>query len=352
MNFIHIADVHFDAPFSNLDKKENGKIKRKLEQRNYLKKMIQYIKENKVEYLLIAGDLYENESVTEATIQYINQLFTSIPETKILIAPGNHDPYLKNSFYANYKWSNNVYIFHENAIFYSFPDADFYGFGFQDFYHEGMDWNAYQIKNPNKTNILIMHGDLNAILKKEKNYNPISENQIKKLGFDYVALGHIHMTNYKEDSSINYPGSFIMLGLDETGKHGMIYGEIKNHQLKTQYIELEKNKIENIKLDISDCLDLEMCIEKIKELKLENQSYQIILCGKRKFDINTKKIKEILSDQNIVKIKDETTTAYDIEKIKKENSLRGYFVQEILKHQEEYTIEEIQKAIDIGLENL
>ena len=44
MNFIHIADVHFDAPFSNLDKKENGKIKRKLEQRNYLKKMIQYIK--------------------------------------------------------------------------------------------------------------------------------------------------------------------------------------------------------------------------------------------------------------------------------------------------------------------
>ena len=89
-----------------------------------------------MEYLLIAGDLYENESVTEATIQYINQLFTSIPETKILIAPGNHDPYLKNSFYANYKWSNNVYIFHENAIFYSFPDADFYGFGFQDFYHE------------------------------------------------------------------------------------------------------------------------------------------------------------------------------------------------------------------------
>ena len=50
MRFIHIADTHFDTPFTNLSLKNNfGKIRR-LEQREVLKKIIQYIQENKENY--------------------------------------------------------------------------------------------------------------------------------------------------------------------------------------------------------------------------------------------------------------------------------------------------------------
>ena len=48
MKFVHIADVHFDAPFSTIsDRAELGQARR-LEQREAFKKVIEFIKENKI----------------------------------------------------------------------------------------------------------------------------------------------------------------------------------------------------------------------------------------------------------------------------------------------------------------
>ena len=49
------------------------------------------------------------------------------------------------------------------------------------------------------------------------------------MGFDYVALGHIHKLDYntEENQRIIYPGSTISMGFDELGKHGFIVGELK-----------------------------------------------------------------------------------------------------------------------------
>ncbi len=46
MKFVHIADVHFDVPFSTIsDRAELGQTRR-LEQREAFKKVIEFIKEN------------------------------------------------------------------------------------------------------------------------------------------------------------------------------------------------------------------------------------------------------------------------------------------------------------------
>ena len=134
MKFIHMADMHFDAPFRVLNTRSNLGEKRRLEQREVFKKVITYIKENNIEYLFIAGDLYENEYIRETTIRYINSLFEEIPNTKIFISPGNHDPYLKKSYYSTFNWSENVYIFGPEIEKIELENADIYGFGFNDFY--------------------------------------------------------------------------------------------------------------------------------------------------------------------------------------------------------------------------
>ena len=54
MKFVHIADMHFDVPFTTLNKNELGN-SRRLDQRKALKKIIEYIKENKIEYLFNTG---------------------------------------------------------------------------------------------------------------------------------------------------------------------------------------------------------------------------------------------------------------------------------------------------------
>lgn len=162
MRFIHIADTHFDTPFTNLSSKNNfGKIRR-LDQREVFKKIIQYIQENKIEYLLISGDFYEHEYIKKTTIEYINHLFGKIPQTQIFITPGNHDPYLKNSMYYNFEWNDNVKIFTSKIEKVSTPDGDIYGMGFEDFYHSGMNLDDIIIEDKNKINILIAHGSLNA----------------------------------------------------------------------------------------------------------------------------------------------------------------------------------------------
>ena len=111
MNFIHLADVHFDAPFTSIsDRAELGQTRR-LEQRAAFKNVINYIKENKVEYLFISGDFYEQEYIRKSTINYISDLFNEIKDTKIYITPGNHDPLIKDSYYNMYEWPENVKIF-------------------------------------------------------------------------------------------------------------------------------------------------------------------------------------------------------------------------------------------------
>ena len=134
MRFIHIADMHFDTPFSFLGEKENLGDIRRLEQRQAFQKTINYIKQEKISYFFISGDLYDHKYVKKTTIEYINNLFKIIPETKIFISPGNHDPFLKNSYYNNFEWNKNVYDFNSEIKCYEFEDVDIYGFGFDNFY--------------------------------------------------------------------------------------------------------------------------------------------------------------------------------------------------------------------------
>ena len=65
MKFVHIADMHFDSPFTTLRKIEGLSDIRRLEQRKVFKKIIEYIQENRIECLFIAGDLYENDYVKQ-----------------------------------------------------------------------------------------------------------------------------------------------------------------------------------------------------------------------------------------------------------------------------------------------
>ena len=220
MKFVHIADVHLDVPFTVLEGRKLAD-KRRLEQREALRNVIEYIKENSIPYLFICGDLYEHEYIKEATIEYINKLFKTISDTKVFIVPGNHDPYIKNSYYAKYNWAKNVKIFTEKIERVEQENICIYGYGFEDFYLKNPDYENIQIEDKKKVNILLTHGTLDGSKNDEILYNPISKTILKNLGFDYVGLGHIHKLSYndEENQRIVNPGSLVSLGFDELGKH-------------------------------------------------------------------------------------------------------------------------------------
>ena len=216
MKFIHIADVHFDRPFKVLETRGLAE-ERRLEQRNTFKKVIDYIKENFIPYLFISGDLFEIEYVKNSTLEYINKQFERIPNTQIYIVPGNHDPYMKNTYYETYKFSSNVKIFKQKLEKVEDKNINIYGYGFEDYYMANQNIKEIETKDENKINILITHGDLDGAKNNDIRYNPISKMELKALEFDYIALGHIHKPTIEEN--IVYPGALISLGFDERGKH-------------------------------------------------------------------------------------------------------------------------------------
>jgi len=342
MKFVHIADVHLDTPFKTISDRADIGIERRLEQREALKKVINYIKENNIEYLFISGDLYDQEYIRESSISFLNDLFKQIPNTNIYIAPGNHDPYLKNSFYETYAWADNVKIFTNVVEKVENDDANIYGYGFNSFEMDNNELKDINIDDTNKINILITHGDLN-----DSKYNPIKLNDLKQKNFDYVALGHIHKRDDK--TNIVYPGSLISLGFDELGEHGMIVGEIENKELNKKFIKIDEREFVEYELDVSNILSEEELIEKINNIKEENKLFKIILVGYRNFPIN---INIKLINKNIIKIKN--NTKLKVEYKENNSTLKGLFIKKLNERKnnniiDEKTYEEILEIAEQAL---
>ncbi len=359
MKFVHIADMHFDSPFVNLSEKDIMGDLRRLEQRKVFKKIIEYIKENNIKYFFISGDLYEHKYIKQSTIDYINKLFEEIPETNIYIAPGNHDPYTKNSYYNKYNWSKNVKIFGPKVEKIETQDANIYGYGFDDFYCSDSGVENIEIEQTEKPNILIIHGNIDGSTIEDMQYNSMSKKMLQEKGFDYVALGHIHKKDYntEENQKIVYPGSTISLGFDELGEHGMIVGDVEKNKLETQFIKLDDKQFTKRELNVDNIYSKEELIEKINELEIEENNYvEIILIGNRNFEINKYDLIKYILNNNIIKIKDNTKIAYDLEKLENENTLKGLFIKEMNKKLKNAETEEekeiIEKSIEIGLASL
>ena len=395
MRFIHMADLHFDSPFSVITDKRDFGTKRRLEQREAFRKGIEYISKEKIPYLFISGDLYDQNYIRESTIEFINNLFKTIPDTKIFISPGNHDPFLKNSFYNTFNWNENVKIFNDKIERIELEELDIYGYGFSDFYCSNSGVENIEIKNRNKINILICHGALDSSKNVDMKYNPISTSKLKKIGFDYIALGHIHKRMDENEYNIIYPGSIISFGFDELGEHGMLdiileknnilNNNIKNNEknqknnseknnlnnktdnfkeinldnnktnknnIKINFIKLDNRIFEEINFNISETNSNEELIEKINSIKInENNFYKIIIKGAKNFDINPTEICKLTTNKNVLKIKDETKPKYDLDELSKQKNLKGFFVKKMIEKlkTENLNQDEIIKAIEIGL---
>jgi len=353
MRFIHMADIHFDAPFTVLANKMGLGNKRRLEQRDTFKKIINYIKEENIPFLFISGDLYENNYIKESTIIFINDLFKEIPNTKIFITPGNHDPFINNSFYNNFNWNNNVYIFNSEIKLVEFEDVDIYGFGFSDFYCKNLELEKIKIKNKNKINIFLTHGTLDGSTQLDMQYNSINSSKLKEIGFDYVALGHIHKKIINNENNICYPGSTISFGFDELGEHGILDVIIeKNKKNNIKFIKLDERIFEEIKLNISELNSQEEIIEKINELNLKKENnYKIILTGSKTKEFSTKEILKLISNENVLKIYDESEIKENIDKIAKQENLKGMFIKEIMDVSESSNLseEDTKRIIKLGI---
>lgn len=138
----------------------------------------------------------------------------------------------------------------------------------------------------------------------------------------------------------------------------MIVGDLNKSEIKLKFIPLAEIEFKLKEIEITNIFSKEELIEQINELIFEEKELiEIILIGKRNFEINLYELYKLISNSKVIKIKDKTKINYDLILLSNENTLRGLFAQKMLdKLQDESLTEEykrkIEKAIEIGLEAL
>ena len=174
------------------------------------------------------------------------------------------------------------------------------------------------------------------------------------MGFDYVAMGHIHKANFQNnENNFIYPGSLISFGFDELGEHGILDVKINdNKKINVEFIKIEDEIFEEKNIDINNLNSEEEIIEKINNEKYEeNKFYKIILIGNKDLNINIRKILKLVNFKNILKIKDKTEIEYNLNNLIEQKNLKGIFIKKLLEKNKENPEQEkiIKEAIKIGL---
>ncbi len=149
------------------------------------------------------------------------------------------------------------------------------------------------------------------------------------------------------------------------GTHGMIIGEIDSEEESKIPVDLQ-NRLENnlitykfvpisdINFDIKeiDVSNYNSTHDVIEKLNLGNDIYRIVLKGTRNIDISKLKEEIMAVSENVCEIIDNTKKEFDLEKIAKEDNLKGAFVkkmrEELKNHPEDE--EKIFKAIECVFE--
>ena len=94
MRFVHAADIHLDSPLRGLARYEGAPVSEIREAtRRAFRRLIERCLEDRIELLLIAGDLYDGDWKDYATgLFFVNQMnLLREVGTRVVLLRGNHD---------------------------------------------------------------------------------------------------------------------------------------------------------------------------------------------------------------------------------------------------------------------
>lgn len=340
LKFVHFSDLHLDNPFTSLGPNLERIGRRRQDLLDVFDSIIEIVKRENADLLLISGDLYEHFYVKKSTINHINNKFKEIEDKKVFIVPGNHDPYLKNSYYRNFQWNGNVYILSEERPKVELKElnACVYGEGFDNFYKDSFISDEIRLIDDKKINILLVHGTVDMSFTK-KGYNLFTSDELSQLNMDYIALGHFHnrIDNLGQKGVIYNPGGPEPLGFDEEGEHGIFIGTISKESLDIKYINTNCRHYKSIEISVEDFNNSEQVAEKIRlyleGLSLKNTLLSVTLkgCIKDEYKIDKIRIKKLLEeDLFYINVEDRTVPYYDYEELKNEPGLKGLYVRKLM----------------------
>lgn len=367
IKIIHCADAHIDSPFV-LNDPRNAEFRR-MELRRSFTTLVMRAKNYGARLFLIAGDLFDEEYISKDTANFLIKEMASYPDCHFFIAPGETDPYNAKSPYKLMKWSDNVHIFKSPELAkIEIPElgVDVYGYAFTG---EPIDTNPFVNKKPqnqSRINILVGHGELLSSQDAARNSNkirvcPITLAQIERSGFDYIALGHLHIgtpgVQKTGNTFFSYPGCLTGRNFDEPGYKGAMYGEITKGKCELKGAKCSSIRFETLQVDISQFImesQIYDAIRFVSDKYSDDTALRVELVGVQRqgFVFNPSEIEQRFTQFYFLQVTNKTVPQIDINHLKNDKTIRGIFYRQLeakLNSRNEKERTEAHLALQYGL---
>ena len=312
MKFFHAADIHLGAlP----DKGFPWSEERGCEIWDSFRRLIRQVGEEKADLFFIAGDLFHRQPLRRE-LKEINEMFASIPHTKVVLIAGNHDYLKKDSCYRGFPWAPNVFcLWGKQEPCVEFPDLSTAVYGISYDRQEIPDPLYHHIKPEGRQpiEILLAHGG-------DEKHIPFKKEILEGAGFDYIALGHIHKPQILSENLMAYAGSLEPIDKNETGPHGYIRGTCGKQGTRIEFVPFAQRSYVNLKLEVNEettQFALEQTLKEKLYKKKGKDLYCVRILGTRGDDMefDTERLMELGA---IREVQDLTKPAYDKDQLMKQ----------------------------------
>lgn len=355
LKILHAADLHLDSPFEALPA---GKAAlRRSEQRLLLSRLAELSRKEKVQLVLLAGDLLDSDNSYYETGEELSRCLAGMA-APVLIAPGNHDYYSPKSPWTRIKLPGNVHLFTENelrCVTLSSLGARVYGAAFTE-KHSGPLLNGYTAERvPGIFNILLLHGELCA--NGDSRYGPISEEELAGSGMDYAALGHIHQASGLRRAGqtwYSWPGCPEGRGFDETGEKTVSLVTLADDgQCRLETRCIARRRYECLTVDVTGADPL-IAIHTLLPDETVRDVYRVTVTGEVEEVLDLQRLHLNLDELFFeLVLRDETRPRHPVWERAGDDTLRGLFLKKLKEKYDaapdEDTRREIEQAARWGL---
>lgn len=322
LKLLHIADVHLGAKFVELGPKGSNARTRIAET---FSKIPALAKENSVNLVLIAGDLFDSPFPSKVSVETVNKMIAELTANDICVAisAGTHDYLSPGSVFVTGQIdtsSENVFVFDKpEPMTHLFPKLAVAVSA------RSLDSNRAH-KSPleglkpdpqAQINIAMAHGSVAlAGLKIPPDDWVMKGDELSKAPFDYIALGHWHSAKEMVPKKAWYSGSPEWISTDQKGSGNVIIGTIDGDKKEFTAVAVGSTSFDTTEIDLGAIKSAEALKEKILEKADKNLIRLVVLKGVRSEElvIDPKVLGEELGvDFEVLKISDQSIVKVEID---------------------------------------
>lgn len=239
MRFIHAADLHIDSPLRGLEAYEGAPADRiRSATREAFENLISLAIDECVDFVLLAGDLFDGKWPDIKTGLWTVNQFRRLEKKGIAVylIRGNHDAV--SEVRKRIRWPENVHEFPVDApktVINEELGVAVHGRGFATREVSEDLAAGYPDAIPGLFNIGMLHTSLTGDPDHDT-YAPTTEDVLVLRGYDYWALGHVHVRKtIREEPRIEFPGNPQGRHIKETGEKGVLLVSVTDRNL--DYVE-------------------------------------------------------------------------------------------------------------------